>query len=183
MRKFAFDYWNSASRSVHLHRPAIPSRADETIAAIGMSIIWVSFVFVVFPDLDLAVSRWFASGQTFVWADNPFLLNVREAGRLAQPYIIGSMIVLITLQWTLPKQNAVLLALQAPVRTLELCGRPASRGPVAEGSHWARPATCTCRVRWYGRFYAGLAVFRRVQPRRAPFLPASRLRPRPRCRC
>lgn len=104
MRKFAFDYWNSASRSVHLHRPAIPSRADETIAAIGMSIIWVSFVFVVFPDFDLVVSRWFASGQTFVWADNPFLLNVREAGRLSQPYIIGSMIVLIALQWTLPKR-------------------------------------------------------------------------------
>ena len=100
MRKFVFDYCNSASSGVGL--PATPSEADRALAVISTSIVWVSFVFVVFPNLDLMVSRWFASGGVFVLADNPFLLEVRDISRLAQPYLIGSMIVLIVLQGLLP---------------------------------------------------------------------------------
>ncbi|MDW5318308.1 phosphatase PAP2 family protein [Rhizobium sp. PL01] len=102
MRKFAFDYWNPGSRAVGLHRPVPLSKADSALAIIGTSIVWVSFVFIVFPNLDLVVSRWFVSGQTFVMADNSFLLQVRDVSRLAQPYIIGSMIVLIALWKFLP---------------------------------------------------------------------------------
>jgi membrane-associated phospholipid phosphatase len=96
LRKFVFDDWNSASSGVTL--PATPSTADRAIAAIGTSIVWVSFVFVAFPNLDLMVSRWFVSGGIFILADDPFLREVRDISRLAQPYIIGSMIVLIALQ-------------------------------------------------------------------------------------
>jgi len=100
VRKFVSDYWNSAPSSVGL--PATPSESDRALAAIGTSIVWVSFVFVVFPNLDLMVSRWFASGGIFVLADDPFLRAVRDISRLAQPYLIGSMIVLIALQGLLP---------------------------------------------------------------------------------
>ena len=104
MQKFAFDYRNSSSRELRRpYQPVMPDSINGAIAAIGASIVWASFVFVVFPDLDLVVSRWFVSGQTFVWADNPFLLDVRAIGRLAQPYIIGSMIMLIALQMVLPE--------------------------------------------------------------------------------
>ncbi len=104
MQKFAFDYRNSSSGALRrLYQPVMPDSINGVIAAIGASIVWASFVFVVFPDLDLVVSRWFVSGQTFVWADNPFLLDVRAVGRLAQPYIIGSMIMLIAVQMVLPE--------------------------------------------------------------------------------
>ncbi len=102
MRKFAFDYWNSPSGDAGLSQPAAPSSTDGAIAVIGASIVWVSFVFVVFPDLDLMVSRWFADGQTFFLGDNLFLLGVRDISRQAQPYLIGSMIMLIALHQFLP---------------------------------------------------------------------------------
>ncbi|MBB3461445.1 phosphatase PAP2 family protein [Rhizobium sp. BK377] len=105
MRKFVSGYWNSASSGVRL--PATPSGADRALAVIGTSIVWVSFVFIVFPNLDLVVSRWFASGGIFVLADNPFLREVRDKGRLAQPYLIGSMIVLIALQRLLPERMRI----------------------------------------------------------------------------
>lgn len=95
-----FDDWNCASSGVP--SPTTPSRADRTLAVIGTSIVWVSFVFVVFPNFDLMVSRWFASGGIFVLADNAFLREVRDISRLAQPWLIGSMIVLIALQRLLP---------------------------------------------------------------------------------
>lgn len=100
MRKFVFDDWNSASSGVPLL--ATPSGANRALAVIGPSIVWVSFVFIVFPNLDLMVSRWFASGRIFILADDPFLREVRDISRLAQPYLIGSMIVLIALQTLLP---------------------------------------------------------------------------------
>ncbi len=102
MRKFAFDYWNSPSGDAGLSQPAAPSSTDGAIAVIGASIVWVSFVFVVFPDLDLMVSRWFVEGQTFFLGDNPFLREVRDISRQAQPYLIGSMIMLIALHKFLP---------------------------------------------------------------------------------
>lgn len=105
MRKFAFDYWNSASRGMNLPRPFVHSSTDGAITVIGAAIVWASFVFVVFPNLDLVVSRWFAEGQTFILADNPFLRGVRDISRLAQPYLIGAMILLIALQKLLPRQR------------------------------------------------------------------------------
>ncbi|MBB3656554.1 membrane-associated phospholipid phosphatase [Rhizobium sp. BK650] len=100
MRKFAFGYRNSAASGVGL--PATASEANRALAVIGVAIVWVSFVFVVFPNLDLMVSRWFVSGKAFVLSENPFLMEVRDISRLAQPWLIGAMIVLIALQRLLP---------------------------------------------------------------------------------
>ncbi|WP_426232620.1 hypothetical protein [Pararhizobium sp. DWP3-4] len=187
MRKFAFDYWNSPSRGLRLSQPAMPNSIDPdsingVIAALGAWIVWVSFVFVVFPDLDLVVSRWFAGGQTFVLASNPFLVGVRDIGRLAQPYIIGSMIMLIILQRLLPgsmrycpphKPLFVLLSFAAGplilVQSLKLLiGRVLPNALVEFGG------TADFTPVWQ---------FSRRAAAVAPFLPASLLRLQRLCRC
>jgi membrane-associated phospholipid phosphatase len=81
-----------------------PSAADRALTVLATSIICTSFFFMVFPMVDLAVSRWFAVGQVFVLAEQPFLQAVRRLGRDGQIYIIGAMALLIGLKAFGPKQ-------------------------------------------------------------------------------
>lgn len=107
MRKFAFDDWTPAPRGENLPQLAVQSNTDRALAVIGTSIIWISFVFVVFPELDLLVSRWFADDGIFFLADDPFFRGLRDNSRQAQPYLLGSMILLIALHRFLPRQMMV----------------------------------------------------------------------------
>lgn len=102
MRKLAFENLNSAS--VAEQRPIVRSNANRPLAVIGTSIIWVSFIFVIFPAIDLVVARVFADGQVFFLAENPFLLSVRDISRQSQPYLLGAMLLILGLHAILPKR-------------------------------------------------------------------------------
>lgn len=104
MPKFAFEDWNSASVGVSQSQPAARSRIDRGLVIIGTSIVWISFVFVVFPTLDLVVSRWFADGHVFFLGKYPFLKGLRDVSRQSQPYLLSSMVLLIGLHVFLPKR-------------------------------------------------------------------------------
>ncbi|AYG69465.1 MULTISPECIES: phosphatase PAP2 family protein [unclassified Rhizobium] len=100
MWKFASHSWSSASG-----RPRAPeTTTDGEFAVIGMMIVWTSFVFVVFPKLDLAITRLFAHGQVFWLAENPFLKAVRDISRQSQPYLLGIMAVIVILHVFLPRR-------------------------------------------------------------------------------
>ncbi|RKD72441.1 MULTISPECIES: phosphatase PAP2 family protein [unclassified Rhizobium] len=75
---------------------------DGDLALIGMLIVWTSFVFVVFPKLDLTITRLFAHGHLFWLAENPWLRVVRDGARQSQAYILGTMAVIIVLHVFLP---------------------------------------------------------------------------------
>ncbi|WP_313664668.1 phosphatase PAP2 family protein [Shinella sp.] len=81
-----------------------PSTADKALTVLGTSIICVSFFFMIFPMVDLAVSQWFARDQVFVLAEQPFLQAVRRIGRDGQIYLIGAMLLLMGLQAFGPKR-------------------------------------------------------------------------------
>ncbi|RAX41027.1 phosphatase PAP2 family protein [Rhizobium tropici] len=102
MWKFALYSWNSASgRS---GRSETGATTDGELAVIGMMIVWTSFVFVVFPKLDLAVARLFAHGQVFWLAENPFLKAVRDISRQSQSYLLCTMAVIVILHVFLPRR-------------------------------------------------------------------------------
>ena len=104
MWKFASNSWSSDSGQARLRRRQEHVTADDELAAIGMLIVWSSFVFVVFPKLDLAVARLFAHGHVFWLAENPWLKAVRDIARQSQPYILGTMAVIIVLHVFLPRR-------------------------------------------------------------------------------
>lgn len=104
MWKFASNSWSSDSGQARLRRRQEHATADDELAAIGMLIVWSSFVFVVFPKLDLAVARLFAHGHVFWLAENPWLKAVRDIARQSQPYILGTMAVIIVLHVFLPRR-------------------------------------------------------------------------------
>lgn len=83
-----------------------PSTTDRALTVLGTAIICTSFLFMVFPMADLAVSQWFAKGEVFALAEQPFLQAVRRIGRDGQIYIVGSMVVLIGLKAFGPKRYA-----------------------------------------------------------------------------
>lgn len=85
-------------------RPNAHSNVDGMLPLIGMWIVWTSFIFIVFPVIDLAVSRWFAEGQVFILAEHPFLKGVRDISRKGQFYIVAAMLLLIGLCIFLPKR-------------------------------------------------------------------------------
>jgi membrane-associated phospholipid phosphatase len=68
----------------------------------GPSTIWASqvltillvssFIFILFPAFDLAVSRFFARGPAFPLSDNSLLLAIRDVNRRATIYLLSSMI-------------------------------------------------------------------------------------------
>lgn len=102
MWKFASQSWNSHSDPAR--RQQEQAMADEDLALIGMLIVWSSFVFVVFPKLDLAIARLFAHGHVFWLAENPWLRVVRDVARQSQPYVLGTMAVIIVLHVFLPRR-------------------------------------------------------------------------------
>jgi lipid A 4'-phosphatase len=102
VRKLAFENLNPAF--VETRRPVARSNTNQALAVIGTSIIWVSFIFVVFPTIDLAVSRSFAEGPVFFLAELPFFKGVRDFGRQSQPYLLSAMLSILLLQVILPKR-------------------------------------------------------------------------------
>jgi hypothetical protein len=103
MWKFASHSWYAASGQ-RLRRAEAPTMTDGDLTVVGMMIIWTSFVFVVFPQLDLAVARLFAHGHVFRLAENPFLKAVRDVSRMSQPYLLGAMAVIVILHVFLPRR-------------------------------------------------------------------------------
>ena len=104
MWKFASYFRSSASDQAPLRRPETGAATDGELVVIGMLIIWTSFVFVVFPKLDLAVARSFAHGSVFWLVDNPFLKAVRDISRRSQPYLLGIMAMIIVVHAFLPRR-------------------------------------------------------------------------------
>lgn len=92
----------SANVSRHDARTGI----DRALTAIVRSIVWISVIFMIFPAIDLAVSRWFAEGSVFVLARQPFLKGLREFGLRSPVYILSAMLLLIVLHIFLPKRHA-----------------------------------------------------------------------------
>lgn len=76
---------------------------DRALSVIARSIVWISFIFMIFPTIDLAVSRRFAGGAVFVLAEQPFLKGLRELGLHGPTYILITMLLLIALRVLLPK--------------------------------------------------------------------------------
>lgn len=105
MRKTASN--NLPPPAIYERRLNTQSSLDGTLTLIGMWIIWTSIIFMVFPAIDLTVSRWVTEGQIFVLAQQPFLQGVREVGRDGQAYIIGAMVLLIGLYVFLPKRHGI----------------------------------------------------------------------------
>ncbi|SCB18408.1 hypothetical protein GA0061100_103100 [Rhizobium hainanense] len=164
MWKFASNSWSSDSGQARLRRREDRATTDGELAVIGMLIVWTSFVFVVFPQLDLAVARLFVHGHVFWLAENPWLKAARDIARQSQPYILGTMAVIIVLHVFLPRRLRfcpphkplfVLLSFAAGpllvVQTLK----------VAIGR--VRPPPVD-RVRRHSGFYPGVAVFGGMQP-------------------
>ncbi|WP_245580038.1 phosphatase PAP2 family protein [Niveispirillum irakense] len=77
---------------------------DRMLVVIGRSIILISFIFMIFPVIDLAVSRWFAEGQVFVLVHQPVLKGLREFGLKSPAYIISAMLLLIGMSILLPQR-------------------------------------------------------------------------------
>lgn len=90
--------------STDMWRHDTSSGVNRALAVIVRSIILISFVFMIFPPIDLAVSRWFAQGSVFVLAEQPFLKGLRDFSRQSLIYIIVTMLLLIGLHVVLPKR-------------------------------------------------------------------------------
>ncbi|MGW6780286.1 phosphatase PAP2 family protein [Brucella pseudogrignonensis] len=57
-----------------------------------LTILLSSFIFILFPAFDLAVSRFFARGYAFPLSDNSLLLAIRDINRRATIYLVSGMI-------------------------------------------------------------------------------------------
>lgn len=149
----------SANPSPHGTR----SSADRAPAVIARTILWVSAIFMIFPAIDLQVSRGFAQGPAFVLAEQPLLRALREFGLHAPICIVGAMLMLIALHVLLPRRCAfcephkalfVLLSFTAgPVLLVEtlkaLIGRARPRHLIEFGGNadftpvWQFAGTCS----------------------------------------
>lgn len=80
---------------------------DRMLVLIGRSIIVISFIFMIFPAIDLAVSRWAAEGSAFVLAQQPLLKGLRAFGLKSPIYILAIMLVLIGMSVLLPRRYEI----------------------------------------------------------------------------
>lgn len=90
--------------STNVWRHDIRTGANRALTVIARSIIWISFIFMIFPTIDLAVSRWFTNGTVFVLAEQPLLKGLRDFSRQSLIYVVYAMLLLIGLQIVLPKR-------------------------------------------------------------------------------
>jgi membrane-associated phospholipid phosphatase len=61
------------------------------------SFVLISGVFIVIPNIDLFVSRFFFKAGSFYISHNPFWIELRNFHRLSQWYLLGAMVVLVGL--------------------------------------------------------------------------------------
>lgn len=76
-----------------------PIKADlspvaRALTVTGWLIVGVSFIFTVFPTIDLTVSSWFANEGNFILVDDRLLKGLRDYSRLLATVIIWSMVLL-----------------------------------------------------------------------------------------
>ena len=77
--------WASRGRTVPLHPPLV----------LGKLVLLSSMLFVMFPQIDLGVSRFFADGTHFYLSDERMLVLVRDANRMLPYLVVPVMIVLM----------------------------------------------------------------------------------------
>ncbi|MBQ0710263.1 MULTISPECIES: phosphatase PAP2 family protein [unclassified Ochrobactrum] len=70
-------------------------------------ILAASFILVVFPSVDLSISRIFANGHGFPLSENPFLKAVRDVSRQGLIYLLLLMVLAIGLYAFLPRKFAL----------------------------------------------------------------------------
>ncbi|QWK81357.1 phosphatase PAP2 family protein [Ochrobactrum sp. BTU1] len=89
--------------SVHMgdaNTKSLPSWAPQVVFVLLVS----SALFIMFPAIDLAVSRSFARGATFPLSDNLFLLAIRDANRRFMIYFLILMTLAIFLYALWPQR-------------------------------------------------------------------------------
>ena len=144
-------------------RTGTQTNSDRALTFLGTSIFYVSCLFMIFPMIDLTVSRWVAKGAVFVLAEQPLLKALRDFSRQCAIYVISLMPLLLALQVFLParyrfcqphKPLFVFLSfLVGPVLVVEplklLIGRARPRELLEFGGNadftpvWQFAATCT----------------------------------------
>lgn len=77
--------WNPLTRYISLN----------PLGALGILLLLSSMIFVMFPQVDMRVSRYFTSGTEFYLSDNPLLLWIRDANRILPSIVLPVMIILI----------------------------------------------------------------------------------------
>lgn len=85
------------SPSFERQKKADLSPTARALTVTGWLIVGVSFLFTLFPTIDLTVSSWFAKDGNFILGDNVLLRGVRDYSRLLTRVIIWSMVVLTAL--------------------------------------------------------------------------------------
>lgn len=93
--------------SAPLSRHGTRNGIDRAPAVIARAIICISFVFMIFPAIDLAVSHGVAEGSVFVLAQDPFLKAVRKFGLRSPVWILSLMLMLILAHRFLPRRHAI----------------------------------------------------------------------------
>ncbi len=68
------------------------------------SILAASFIFVLFPPLDLTISRFFADAQSFPLSENPFLKAIRDLNRHWLTYLLPFLLLTISFHALLPRK-------------------------------------------------------------------------------
>lgn len=63
-----------------------------------------SLIFIMFPTLDLTVTRIFANGRSFPLSESPILLSIRDANRRAMIYLLILMTIMIILYAVKPRK-------------------------------------------------------------------------------
>ncbi len=69
--------------------------SSHPLAAFGFLILFSSMMFVMFPQIDMSVSRFFALGTQFPLSENPALLSIRDANRMLPIIVLIPMLVLL----------------------------------------------------------------------------------------
>ncbi|MDR6434707.1 phosphatase PAP2 family protein [Brucella pseudogrignonensis] len=89
------------STSSRVEQPNLNKNKDAPLALqINLAITALlasSFLFIIFPNLDLAIIRIFANGHNFPLSENWILLAIRDANRRSMIYLLTVMIIFIAL--------------------------------------------------------------------------------------
>jgi membrane-associated phospholipid phosphatase len=85
LSEIARRHWGDLSRYV----------STNPLAALGILILLSSMLFVIFPQIDMGVSRFFTFGQRFYLSENPMMLWIRDANRMLPYIVLPVMIVLL----------------------------------------------------------------------------------------
>lgn len=102
-------------RDTVLNPGAMPQQGGAVPFAppLGLAVLAISFVFIVFPGIDLAVSGWFADGDQFPLSENAFFKAVRDFNRAVPYWLLPLMVIAIIAYALLPRRLSFLAAHKA----------------------------------------------------------------------